>query len=194
MAELPVAIRYNSSPTKAGIARYAGGVDSPQAWDLIQRLGSGMSVFLAANFKACGLPLPAGLRETDDAYAEAPATIRNEHSLHVFEPRSITKGEELVQSLRQTGGLIVLFSQLDRAALLKELKLYLAWFARPATLRMQFENGSEFLAEKLLSGLHAVLIEAAPGQGWIVYANPKVVPDWQAVGFPNPPQEAATNT
>ena len=54
---------------------------------------------------------------------------------------------------------------------------------------MQLEEGSEYLAEKLCAGVHAMVIEAAPGQGWIVYANPKETPDWQAVAFPNPPIE-----
>ena len=181
---------FTESRTEPGIARYASAEDTADAMDVVRRLGAGMNVFLAANFKACGLPLPEGLAENDDAYAEAPAVVRNEHSLHVVALDDLPGGDETVEALRQQGGLIVLFSKLDRAAMMEELKFYLAWFARPATLRMQFEDGSEYLAEKLFSGLHAVLIEAAPGQGWIVYANPKTTADWQAVGFPNPPLES----
>lgn len=182
-AQLP----FIESRTGPAIARYASTEPPSDTLDLVRRLGTGMNVFLAANFKACGLPLPAGLDENDDAYAEAPAVVRNEHSLHVVAFDALPGGTESVEALRQQGGLMVLFTKLDRAALMEELKFYWAWFARPATLRMQFEEGSEFLAEKLFSGLHAVLIEAEPGKGWIVYANPKNTPDWQAVGFPNPP-------
>ncbi len=179
-------LRFTASQTSTTVARYSS-VDDADAWDMIRQLGTGMNVLLAANLKACRLPLIGGLREEDDAYAEAPEAVRSDHSLHVFAADSIPDARAVIETLRQKGGLIVLFTKLDRAALMAELKFYWAWFARPATLRMQFEDGSEFLAEKLFSGLHAVLIEAEPGKGWIVYANPKNTPDWQAVGFPNPP-------
>jgi hypothetical protein len=180
-------ILFTESRTGAGVSRYASAQYPAGALELARHLGRTMNVFLSVNFKACGLPLPAGIEEKDDAYAEAPAAVSSKHSLHVFVFESPPGVAETVDAIRQKAGLIMLFTNLDRDALMEELKFYWAWFARPATLRMQFEEGSEFLAEKLLSGLHAVLIEAAPGKGWIVYANPKNTPDWRAVGFPNPP-------
>jgi hypothetical protein len=141
-------------------------------YETIARLSSFGQPYLVANLEQAGLPLPTGVQADDDLFSQAPEEIRREHSLHLIGPDDRTTWHELIEKLRDKGALVVIFSKKSRDELVKDLRLYWAWYARPQTVKMVFEQGSENLAKGLMTGVEAVLTATAAAEGWSLYARP----------------------
>ena len=117
---------------------------------------------LSVNFRHAGMRLPWTLSEKGDLYAAAPQEIRDLNSLHFVADQSFDELWELSEQLRERDACIWVFSSLKADALLKGLKLFLAWYSRPSVLKTQFEQGSKELAKRLLTGVTAALVQV-PG-------------------------------
>ncbi len=146
---------------------------------VIRWLAQGRKVTLFVNFRRAKTELPEWLSEMDDLYAEAPQEVRQIHSLHAVGDRDLDEMWKLADSLKERDACVWVFSKLERDELLKGLKLYLAWYARPSLLKMQFEQGSKELAKGLLTGVDVVVLQVPGDEEYHVFANPEATIDWR---------------
>lgn len=145
---------------------------------LVHWLAQDRKVTLFVNFRRAKTALPEWLSEKDDLYAEAPQEVREAHSLHAVGDRSLNELWALAESLKSRDACVWVFSSLPQDELLKGLKLYLAWYARPSLLKMQFEQGSKELAKGLLTGVDVVVLQVPGDEEYHVFANPEATIDW----------------
>jgi hypothetical protein len=162
----------DSIPLPSGMRQLADAGRTLSVYDLLARLGRGCGAVLVCNFNKLRLPLPPGIAADDDLYRDAPAEIRESHSLHFVAPEDIENWLELVEELRARGPLIILFTRKGRKELLEGLKPYLAWYADPGVLQVQFAEGSERLAQGLMTGVEALLLQTSIERGWRLYVPP----------------------
>ena len=145
---------------------------------VIRWLAQDRKVTLFVNFRRAKTELPTWLIEKDDLYAEAPREVREVYSLHAVGDRDLDELLELAESLKDRDACVWVFSSLVRNELFKGLKLYLAWYARPSLLKMQFEQGSKELAKGLLTGVDVVVLQVPGDEEYHVFANPEATIDW----------------
>ena len=145
---------------------------------VIRWLAKDRKITLFVNFRRAKTALPEWLSEQDDLYAEAPQEVREVHSLHAVGDRDLDELWKLADSLKNRDACVWVFSSLSREELLKGLKLYSAWYARPSLLKMQFEQGSKELAKGLLTGVDVVVLQVPGDEEYHVFANPEATIDW----------------
>ena len=145
---------------------------------VIRWLAQRRNVTLFVNFRRAKTALPEWLSEDDDLYAEAPQEVREVYSLHAVGDRSLDELWKLAESLKDRDACVWVFSSLPQDELLKGLKLYLAWYARPSLLKMQFEQGSKELAKGLLTGVDVVVLQVPGDEEHHLFANPDASIDW----------------
>lgn len=145
---------------------------------VIRWLAKDRRVTLFVNFRRAKTALPEWLSEKDDLYAEAPPEVRDVHSLHAVGDRDLDELWKLMESLKNRDACVWVFSSLPHDELLKGLKLYLAWYARPSLLKMQFEQGSKELAKGLLTGVDVIVLQVPGDEEYHVFANPEATIDW----------------
>jgi hypothetical protein len=147
---------------------------SSNVYDVLSTLGERWEPLLAANFRNAGLMSPAWLEANADLYRDFPDFVRREHSLHVIGREAGEPWLEVFEEFRASNDLIVVFSNKSRDELLDGLNLYLAWYAQPSTLKIALDEGSAHLARGLMTGIKAILLQRAAGEGWNVYFPPGV--------------------
>lgn len=145
---------------------------------VIRWLAEDRKVTLFVNFQRAKAALPDWLSEQDDLYAVAPQEVREDNSLHVVGDRELDELWNLAESLKDRDACVWVFSSFPHDELLKGLKLYLAWYARPSLLKMQFEQGSKELAKGLLTGVDVVVLQVPGDEEYHVFANPEATIDW----------------
>ena len=144
----------------------------------VEWLGEKRTAMLFVDFRRTELSLPTGLSEKDDLFAEAPDDVRSEYSLHAVSNADLSKLGSLAEQVRERDTCVWVFSDLPVRDLLKGLKVYLAWYARPSVLRTQLEHGPKALVKGLLSGVHAVLLDVPGDEDYHVFANPEATINW----------------
>ena len=150
-------------------------IPTPQGIDsALAELGRNATPFLFTNFKMAKLPLPKWLKEEDDLYCNSPKEIRQEHSLHIIGPEAGERWHELFKELRVLEAAIIVMAEKSREELLARLKLYLAWYAQPASLKVQLEQGSDNLRRGIMTDVKALLLQTTPKSDWVVYLPPGV--------------------
>ena len=145
---------------------------------VIRWLAKDREITLFVNFRRAKTALPEWLSEKDDLYSETPQEVRDVQSLHAIGDRDLNEQWELAESLKGRDACVWVFSSLPQDELLKGLKLYLAWYARPSLLKMQFEQGSKELAKGLLTGVDVVVLQVPGDEEYHVFANPEATIDW----------------
>lgn len=150
---------------------------------VIHWLAQDRNVTLFVNFRRAKAALPDWLSDEDDLYAEAPQEVREEHSLHAVGERDLDELWKLAESLKDRNACVWVFPKLEREELLKGLKLYLAWYARPSALKVQLEQGSKELAKGLLTGVHAIALQVPGDERLFVFSTPEIVGEWKAAGL-----------
>ena len=131
-------------------------------------------LFMAVNFKHNRLPIPPSVSNSNNLCQDAPESICRQHSLHLIASDGSEEWQKLADAFAERGALAVIFTDLSRDDLIKGLKLYLAWYAQPASLRIQLDQGSDHLRRGIMTGVKALLLQTTPNSDWVVYLPPGV--------------------
>lgn len=151
---------------------------------LIRFIAMDQTTILFMNYRNAGMTPPEWLSNEDDLYAGAPQELRSMHSLHAVCEKEIDKLLELARLFNDRDSSVWVFSGLAQNELLNGLKPYLAWYARPSVLKIQFDQGSKELAKALLAGVYAVVLQVPGDERAYVYAKPEVVRVWKSERLP----------
>lgn len=147
---------------------------SRNVYDVVGELAQRWTPVLAVNFKKAGVQLRPGMEADSDLYRDAPESVRREHSLHLIGPEDNEAWLEVFEEFRSRGTLIVIFTDKSRGELVDGLRLYLAWYAQPGTLKIQLEEGSAHLTKGIMTFVKAILLHAISGDDGIIYLPPDV--------------------
>lgn len=152
-------------------AELSSATNKTDVTSVLQLLAQNRKVALFVNCRWAKEALPDWLSESDDLFFEAPQEVREVYSLHAVGNRELDELWDLAEWVKDRDAGIWVFSDIHRDDLLKGLKLYLAWYARPSVLKTQLEQGSRELAKRLLSGVIAVLLQKPGDPMAYVFVN-----------------------
>lgn len=145
---------------------------------VVDRLATKRVATLFVDFRRAELALPEGMNETEDLFAEAPDEVRAEYSLYAVSNPDLNKLWNLAEQVKERETCVWVFSALPVGDLLKGLKFFFAWYARPNVLMMQLEHGPKALVKGLLSGVQVVLVDVPGDEDYHLFASPEVAIDW----------------
>ena len=134
-----------------------------QAWltEVLQTAGAKQNLFIAANFRAARIPLPAALKPDDDLFAIAPPEVRTGNSLHVWQVANSAAAIEQSQPLWKRDAAMLIVTECSLEELRESHRLHWAWFRAPSALGVQLTRGSVELAKALFKGIRAIVMPAA---------------------------------
>jgi hypothetical protein len=145
--------------------------DGPHTPTIFSRLSTGRTSAAFLNLRHAALELDDRVTRTDDLFADAPREIRAQHSLHVASEQEPSGLWDMTKPMMERDACIWVFAAMAVPELLKGLKVYLAWYARSSILKTQFDEGSEELARRLLTGVTAVLLQVPNDPTVYVFVN-----------------------
>lgn len=140
----------------------------PCAVSVAEHLAARFPVYLVADAPKLGIAAAADQAPPDYLIDWAPDQSRARHSPWVV------GGAERVLPLvgKHWGqdGLVAVFSQQEKDALLRHLREMAGVFYRPSVLNPQLQHGQPEFTVRLLSLVEAVMVEDAADPGWVIYA------------------------
>ena len=169
--EIEQTLCYSQSTLKTGVVVLEASKPLATPSELVLPICRNYSPFVLVNYRRARLELPPLLTEADDFFQQAPAEIRQEHSLHLVAATSCEEALEAYMPLRSLDAAQILFARKTREKLLDCLKFQFAWYASPGVFHFHMEAGTRDLARRILAGVDAVFAEPADGSGWWLITN-----------------------
>ncbi|MCC6493706.1 MAG: hypothetical protein IT424_11885 [Pirellulales bacterium] len=188
----PPVIDLAAEGLPTGLVAYRPAGDGADLRAVLEKLTAVFTPLVMANFLAAGEEPPPWLAADADLLAEAPRDQIGDNSLHLLaaddlpaeaddpaDPaeRSAAATQRLIElfhQLRTKTGAAMLIGAGDKQAVLETIRFRRGFYASATGLELFLRQGSAVLAQKLIEGLHAILIASADDE-WTLYANAKLV-------------------
>jgi hypothetical protein len=145
-------------------------------WTLLDAAAAGVmsgSAMLLVNLKVAqnaGSPRKEILGP--DLIADAPEEIRTENSLHAVSRGTSRERMELLKSLLEQDAVIVAWPEPGPDDAVRAMKMFSAWYLRPATLEFALQKGTRVLVESLLKPFRGLLIRPKNTPGtWALFTK-----------------------
>jgi len=145
-------------------------------WTLLDAAAAGVmsgSAMLLVNLKVAQNPVsPRQDILGPDLIADAPEELRAENSLHAVSKGTSRERMELLKSLLDQDAVIVAWPEPGPDDAVRAMKLFSAWYLRPATLEFALQKGTRVLVESLLGPFRGLLIrpKSTPGN-WALFTK-----------------------
>jgi len=178
----PQSATFTSSETPSRLARLQNDDDQSPVGQVVAQVSEKVPAILLGNFRFGGVSLPEWVEEADDLYEPYPDEVREIYSLHAMADRELDELIAVGRELADRDASVWCFSQKPWDELKEDLKFYLAWFARPSVLKMQFDEGGKELAHGIMNCLDVLLLDLG-NDDWVLYRNPTDNKPWDELGF-----------
>ena len=181
----PVVLSCVQQFASSGLRQYVPGRESWSMPAILEQLCGKLTPILLFNAKAANIQFHDELKSLPDLYEHAPEEIRRMHSLQALFGQPLEELFKVYNTLHDRDAAVWAFIDGTPEAALKDAKLYVGWFARPSSLRLNLEKGSKMLLEGLMKPFAAICLRPQTGDDWTVYTKAETT--WDTIGLEKPP-------
>jgi len=131
--------------------------------------GAASEMTLIANFKAADMTVP---QQETDLFAHAPDEVRHVYSLHAVTDGTAAARAHLYRQLRDADAGLWIIPEDDLESCLQDLKLHIAWLARPSVLELVLREGAPEFCEAIMKPLKAVVLRPQRSSAnWAIFTK-----------------------